>query len=144
MNRVGDSSLWGAAGTCRALVADADATARATLVTRLRQRGFAVTEVQDASELIDELEATVAAGYARYDVIIADVDMPNSGGLDALAALGGGWGVPLVLMADAPRIQEIGDAPRPGAAALLQKPCLPAEIAFVIERAPHPPARRAA
>src|SRR5262244_2677819 len=104
MNHVGDSSLWGAAGTYRALVADADATAREALVARLRQRGFAVTEVRDGGALTRELEASMAAGFARYDVIVADVDMPGPGGLEALVALGSGCGAPFVLMAGAPRV----------------------------------------
>lgn len=72
----------------RVLLAQSDAQARAELADELRSGGWAVVEVEDGGELLDYL--TVAPHWRPLpapDVIVADIEMPGCGGLQAIEAL---------------------------------------------------------
>ena len=63
------------------LVAEDDRVARDLLCEILRGEGYEVEAVDDGAGAIER-----AAGDGRYDLVVSDVRMERSGGLDVLAA----------------------------------------------------------
>ncbi len=77
----------------RVVVADDQPEVRALLVARLRRCGFAVIEVEDGQELLEELAAH------ETDLVISDLNMPRLNGLEALGGLRRtNWVTPFILM----------------------------------------------
>lgn len=123
--------LWNAAGAPHILLADADRGARETLGKMLRLAGYVVVEVADGAALIGQLEAARIEGVPLFDLVLADVEMPQ---LERLGAHPGPGGPPLALMAGAASGSKLErEGRRLGAEAMLPKPCMHPEIAFVLE-----------
>jgi len=68
--------------TSRVLVAEDDRVARDLLCEILRGEGYDVEAVDDGEQAIERAQA----GDGRYDLVVSDVRMERSGGLDVLAA----------------------------------------------------------
>jgi two-component system, NtrC family, response regulator AtoC len=68
--------------TTRVLVAEDDRVARDLLCEILRGEGYEVEAVDDGAGAIERAQA----GDGRYDLVVSDVRMERSGGLDVLAA----------------------------------------------------------
>ena len=66
----------------RVLVAEDDRVARDLLCEILRGEGYEVEAVDDGAGAIERAQA----GDGRYDLVVSDVRMERSGGLDVLAA----------------------------------------------------------
>jgi two-component system response regulator AtoC len=70
------------AAPTRVLVAEDDRVARDLLCEILRGEGYEVEAVDDGAGAIERAQA----GDGRYDLVVSDVRMERSGGLDVLAA----------------------------------------------------------
>ncbi|HVY39536.1 MAG TPA: sigma-54 dependent transcriptional regulator [Polyangia bacterium] len=70
------------APTTRVLVAEDDRVARDLLCEILRGEGYEVEAVDDGVDAIERAQS----GDGRYDLVVSDVRMERSGGLDVLAA----------------------------------------------------------
>ena len=70
------------AAPTRVLVAEDDRVARDLLSEILRGEGYEVEAVDDGAVAIERAQA----GDGRYDLVVSDVRMERSGGLDVLAA----------------------------------------------------------
>ena len=70
----------------RLLIAEDDRAFRSLLAANLRDDGYEVEEVCDGHELLRRLAAVIDGGTGAREprLVIADVHMPNVGGLDAL------------------------------------------------------------
>jgi DNA-binding NtrC family response regulator len=68
--------------TTRVLVAEDDRVARDLLCEILRGEGYEVEAVDDGAGAIERAQS----GDGRYDLVVSDVRMERSGGLDVLAA----------------------------------------------------------
>ncbi len=68
--------------TTRVLVAEDDRVARDLLCEILRGEGYDVEAVDDGEQAIDRAQS----GDGRYDLVVSDVRMERSSGLDVLAA----------------------------------------------------------
>ncbi len=68
--------------TARVLVAEDDRVARDLLCEILRGEGYDVEAVDDGEQAIERAQA----GDGSYDLVVSDVRMERSGGLDVLAA----------------------------------------------------------
>lgn len=79
---------WNAHAPPRVLLAHADETRREGLAWELGACGCTVVEVEDGKELLDYLdEGGAFPALPRPDVIVAELDMPGCGGLEAAKAL---------------------------------------------------------
>lgn len=95
----------------------------------LKRKGHAIdaaTSVADALKLLDEGK--------RYDLIIADLMMPQAGGLELLAAVNGSWPeIPVLIITGFSSIASAVESTRLGAAGYLAKPFTPDELEKAIE-----------
>lgn len=99
------------------LVADDDPDLRRALVRALRRANFDVVDVASGREAIAALESR------PFDVILSDVQMPEGGGLELLAAVRRiDLDVPVILMSGTPDIQSAAAAVEYGAFRFLTKP----------------------
>jgi CheY-like chemotaxis protein len=104
-------------------VADDDEAMREAVAATLRAAGHRVVEARDGAELLDLLQATMAAPLLRPDLVVADVRMPNLSGLGVLAALQRAqWNVPVLLITGLADESVQTVARRMGAIGVLRKP----------------------
>jgi CheY-like chemotaxis protein len=110
-------------GGCVLLVEDDD-DLRALAAAVLRSDGWAVDEVATGIEMLRRLETTVwAETPLHYDVIVADVLLPDLTAFDVLDALRSrDLTTPVILMTAHGGDEVRGDARSLGAFALLDKP----------------------
>ena len=101
----------------RVLLADDDPDLRRVLVRLLRRADFDVVDVDTGRKAVEALESH------SFDVILADVQMPEGGGLDLLGAVRRiDLDVPVILMSGNPDIQSAAAAVEYGAFRFLVKP----------------------
>ncbi len=97
----------------------------------LKRKGHNVawaTTVADALKALDAGE--------KYDLIIADLMMPQAGGLDLLGAVRAGWpGLPVLIITGFSSIASAVEATKLGAAGYLPKPFTPDELEKAINQA---------
>lgn len=95
----------------------------------LKRKGHAIdaaTSVADALKILDEGK--------RYDLIIADLMMPQAGGLELLAAVNKSWPeIPVLIITGFSSIASAVESTRLGAAGYLAKPFTPDELEKAIE-----------
>lgn len=83
------------------LVAEDDAEMRSLVVDTLSKDGYVVEAVRDGGEVMRRITDSYRAtpSYARADLIITDVRMPVSSGLDLVQAMRNAkWTIPIVIM----------------------------------------------
>ena len=86
MTALGRTAAWdGVPVGRRVLVAEDDSAMRDLLALVLRERGYQVATVSDGSELRSLLSEPDAKG--AFDLIVTDVKMPGSSGLDVIDEL---------------------------------------------------------
>src|SRR5512143_2578025 len=95
----------------------------------LRRKGYkvdAVTSVADALRALDS--------GARYDLIIADLMMPQAGGLELLSAVQKSWpDLPVLIITGFSSIASAVESTKLGAAGYLPKPFTPEELEKAVE-----------
>ncbi|MDB4980173.1 MAG: domain S-box-containing protein [Myxococcales bacterium] len=100
------------------LIVDDEADVRTAVARLLKRQGYRVLEANSA----DEARAALAADAASIKLLLLDHSMPYESGPEAIPSL--------KLLSDAPIVLFTGGASElpPGAAALLEKPALAAEL----------------
>ncbi len=115
-------------GATKVLVVDDDQGSRELLSEVLTANGYVVASVADGSAARDELSRD-----GGYEIVIADLRMPNGSGLDLLRELRSGKRTQdLILMSSFMSGPERRQALALGAKALLEKPFKLAELLSVV------------
>lgn len=112
------------------LVIDDDAIIRRLFSLYLEKKGYAVTVADSGESGIEILESS------RFDLITCDIIMPGMSGYDFLRAVKGNpelSHIPVVLLSATGAQDEEGVVMSLGAARMISKPCLPAELEQIIE-----------
>ncbi|HZR84039.1 MAG TPA: response regulator [Candidatus Binatia bacterium] len=108
------------------LLAEDDPVLRRLVGDTLRGEGHEVVEAADGVELLERLEAAMAAGQrgnAPISLVVTDVRMPGLSGLDVLSILRcGHWTTPVILLTAFPEPDVRLAAEELAATAVLEKP----------------------
>jgi DNA-binding NtrC family response regulator len=98
--------------------------------TALTNYGFLTEEARDGREALDRL------ARGTFDVIVSDINMPESGGLEFLRAVRErDLDVPVIMMTGKPSVESSSRALESGAFRCLTKPVMPASLRDVVEQA---------
>jgi CheY-like chemotaxis protein len=110
------------------LIVDDEPDVRTAVARLLKRQGYRVLEANSA----DEARASLAAEDATIKLVLLDHSMPYESGPEAIPSL--------KLLSDAPIVLFTGGASElpPGAAALLEKPALAAELLKTVHDLIHP------
>ena len=120
----------GTSAARRVLLADDDAQVRRGLSRVLEQAGYEVVAVGDGTAAID----AVMAG--QFNVILTDVHMPGTTGLDLLRVVRAyDLDVPVILMSGDPELETAMEAVELGALQYVRKPVKPDALTAIVERA---------
>ena len=113
----------------RVLVVDDEESARFFLTRSLRKAGYAVDEAADGAQAVERLTDV------PYDVVLTDLVMPGSSGLDVLAAVHEMDRESVVILMTAHgTVENAIDALRRGAFDYLTKPFELKELLVTVER----------
>ena len=112
------------------LVADDDKNLRKVLQSELSDEGFAVREAENGGETIALLEKE------EYDVLLLDLNMPGSNGMDVLKKLkDGDMPIEVIILTAHATVSTAVEAMKIGAYDYLTKPFQMEELVTVIEKA---------
>ena len=107
----------------RILVAEDDDAFRVLLLSHLRDAGHIPVELEDGGELGDYLDLMFTHSAARPDLILTDLRMPGSSGLEVVRrAREHGLRCPIVLLTAFPAPEVFEEANRIGHITVLGKP----------------------
>jgi len=96
----------------------------------LKRKGNTVDTVTTVADALKNLDAG-----ARYDLIIADLMMPQAGGMELLSAVQGSWpDLPVLIITGFSSISTAIETTKLGAAGYLPKPFTPEELEEAVER----------
>jgi CheY-like chemotaxis protein len=109
----------------RVLLAEDDVEMRRMIVAKLEGAGLEVIELPDGGELLAYL--VTCAGFMNLfrapDVVVSDMRMPGSSGLEVLSAIRkNGWSLPFILITAFGSDEVLEEARALGVAAVLDKP----------------------
>ncbi|HHO51089.1 MAG TPA: sigma-54-dependent Fis family transcriptional regulator [Deltaproteobacteria bacterium] len=114
----------------RILVVDDDRSVRKALQVNLSKQGMQVTLANHPDEALEALHE------APYDLVLTDVRMPGSTGLQLLQKVREAWpDTPVVMMTGYGSVEDAVTAMKSGAADYLIKPISKDELLVVIDRA---------
>jgi CheY-like chemotaxis protein len=117
--------------TKRILVVDDERAVCASVEKILTRQGHLVEKSLSVAEAVAQLEHTPA-----FDLIVADLMMPQAGGLDLLRTVNERrMGIPLLIMTGYASIGSAIEATKLGAAGYVPKPFTPDELQLAIEKA---------
>ncbi len=112
------------------MVVDDEAILCQSVEKILKRRGHVIemkTSVADALSALDK--------GAGYDLIVADLMMPQAGGMELLAAVQSSWPeIPVLIITGFSSIASAVETTRLGAAGYLPKPFTPEELEKAVER----------
>ncbi len=118
--------------SARLLVAEDDRVARDLLCEILRAEGYEVDAVDDGAGAIERAQG----GEGRYDLVVSDVRMERSGGLDVLAAFTeNAPGTPVILITAFGDVSGAMEAIQRGAYDYVSKPFNIEELRLTVARA---------
>jgi DNA-binding response OmpR family regulator len=129
----------------RVLVVDDERIVCSGVEKILVRRGHSVEQALSVAEAVKAIDRDPA-----FDLVLADLMMPQAGGLDLVRIAKHRWpGIPVVIMTGYASIGSAIDATRAGAAGYVPKPFTPEELEAAIERvsiiaAPRPAPKPAA
>jgi len=109
----------------RLLVAEDDRSFREMLVAIFKADGHEVVAVANGLDLLDTLAVSVApeVGTGKFDLVISDVRMPGSTGLQVFAQMAGAPKIPPFILITAFGSEDLhAEAEQLGAVAVLDKP----------------------
>jgi len=116
--------------TMRVLVIDDERTVCNGVEKILSRRGHSVKQAMSVAEAVELLERGPA-----FDMILADLMMPQAGGLDMIRIAKQRWpGVPVLIMTGYASIGSAIEATQAGAVGYLPKPFTPDELESAVER----------
>jgi len=114
----------------RVLVVDDERIVCSGVEKILVRRGHTVAQALSVADALKAIERDPA-----FDMILADLMMPQAGGLDLVSAVKGRWPeIPVIIMTGYASIGSAIEATRAGAAGYLPKPFTPEELESTIER----------
>jgi len=114
----------------RVLVVDDERIVCSGVEKILTRRGHNVEQALSVADAVKAVERNPA-----FDLILADLMMPQAGGLDMVRIVKHRWpGIPVIIMTGYASIGSAIDATRAGAAGYLPKPFTPEELEAAIER----------
>jgi DNA-binding NtrC family response regulator len=114
----------------RILVVDDDASLRRVLQVQLEQEGYAVASAASAQQTLSMLQVQ------PYDLVISDLKMPGSSGLELLRQIRLQYPEAIVLILTAfGTVETAVEAMKSGAYDYLTKPVHPDELSLVVGRA---------
>ena len=121
----------------RVLLVEDDDDLRVLVAATLGKAGYEVTEAGSGLGLLAGLECTIWGDRSEaFDVILADIQMPDLTALEALEASGSlGLDTPVVLMTAYGDADVRAEAQRLGAIAVLDKPLDWEELGSVVRTA---------
>jgi CheY-like chemotaxis protein len=123
-------SVAPAGASRRILIVDDDRALRHALAALLEEAGYVVEQAGDGSD------ALVMLGAGAFDIVLLDIGLPGTSGLDVLARTRAVGSPPLVLMMTADDTSEtLLEAVRRQAYRYLRKPFAPTAIVGLIEEA---------
>lgn len=109
------------------LIVDDSSTMRKIIARSLRQAGFELTEIFEAGDGIEGLNALTAN---KVDLILSDINMPNMDGLEFVKHLRSkGCKVPIVMITTEGGEDVINEALACGANGSIRKPFTPEQLA---------------
>lgn len=115
----------------RVLVVDDEATVCQSVDKILRRRGCEVASALSVAAALDLLERE-----ASFDVVLADLMMPQVGGLDLIKIVADRWPeLPVVVITGYASITSAVEATRLGAVDYVAKPFTPEELAHAVDGA---------
>jgi len=107
----------------RVLVVEDDADQRSLFAWMLRSEGWAVEEAGTGVELLQWIGVATSTTQRTFDVVLADVNMPDLSTIEVLSGWKyGGWTVPFVVVTAQADEKVRAEAQALGAVAVLQKP----------------------
>jgi CheY-like chemotaxis protein len=116
--------------TLRVLVIDDERTVCSGVQKILSRRGHAVEEATSVAAAVELLQKSPA-----FDMILADLMMPEAGGLDMIRIAKQRWpGIPVLIMTGYATIGSAIEATQAGAVGYLPKPFTPEELESAVER----------
>ena len=114
----------------RVLVVDDERIVCSGVEKILARRGHTVEQALSVADAVKAIERDPA-----FDMILADLMMPQAGGLDLISAVRNRWpGIPVIIMTGYASIGSAIESTRAGAAGYLPKPFTPEELESTIER----------
>jgi len=114
----------------RVLVVDDERVVCSGVEKILVRRGHSVEQALSVADAVKAIERDPA-----FDMILADLMMPQAGGLDMVRIVKNRWpGIPVIIMTGYASIGSAIDATRAGAAGYLPKPFTPEELESTLER----------
>lgn len=114
----------------RVLVVDDERIVCSGVEKILVRKGHTVEQALSVDEAVRAIERDPA-----FDLVLADLMMPQSGGLDMVRVVKHRWpAIPVIIMTGYASIGSAIDATRAGAAGYLPKPFTPEELEATIER----------
>jgi len=114
----------------RVLVVDDERIVCSGVEKILARRGHTVEQALSVADAVKAIERDPA-----FDMILADLMMPQAGGLDLVSAVKNRWpGIPVIIMTGYASIGSAIESTRAGAAGYLPKPFTPEELESTIER----------
>ncbi len=107
----------------RVLLVEDDLHERNLLAWMLRSEEWSVVEAESGVELLEWIGIATSTSHRLFDVIVADVGMPDISSLEVLSGWRyGGWSVPFVVVTAQDDVAMRAEAYALGAIAVLQKP----------------------
>jgi CheY-like chemotaxis protein len=114
----------------RVLVVDDERVVCSGVEKILARRGHTVEQTLSVADAVKAIERNPA-----FDMILADLMMPQAGGLDMVRIAKDRWpGIPVIIMTGYASIGSAIEATRAGAAGYLPKPFTPEELESTVER----------
>jgi EAL domain-containing protein (putative c-di-GMP-specific phosphodiesterase class I)/CheY-like chemotaxis protein len=114
----------------RALIVDDDAVVLATLQRILTKNGYEVAVARDGEE------GWVLASSVNFDVVVTDLEMPKSGGIELFNSIRQSKPeLPFVFVTGKPTLESAVEVMNKGATAYLPKPFQPQQILDAVSRA---------
>jgi DNA-binding response OmpR family regulator len=118
------------------LVIEDDPDLAQTLAEALAGRGYRAASVRDGRDVIEDPERVIAGvgPVSRVDVVVTDLFMPRSSGIDVLEhARARDWAVPIVVMTAFASDELETQALHLGASAVFEKPFALEELLTLVD-----------
>jgi len=114
----------------KVLVVDDEAILCQSVEKILKRRGHSVHAVTSVADALKTLDAG-----STFDLVIADLMMPQAGGMELLSAVQGSWPeLPVLIITGFSSIQTAIETTKLGAAGYLPKPFTPEELENAVKK----------
>lgn len=109
------------------LIVDDSSTMRKIIARSLRQAGFKLDQIHEASDGYEGL--SLLASGKQVDIILSDINMPNMDGLEFVQEVqAAGYGIPIVIITTERGQDIVAQAIQLGAVKSIEKPFTPEQL----------------